>query len=101
RSAASTYALSLHDALPISAGGRTGGPGFRLVRQENRGKAAALNHGLLLATTEVAVVIDADTVVTPGLLAAFGPHFADPRVGAVRSEEHTSELQSRVDLVCR
>jgi cellulose synthase/poly-beta-1,6-N-acetylglucosamine synthase-like glycosyltransferase len=57
--------------------------GFRLVRQENRGKAAALNHGLLLATSEVAVVIDADTVVTPGLLAAFGPHFADPKVGAV------------------
>jgi cellulose synthase/poly-beta-1,6-N-acetylglucosamine synthase-like glycosyltransferase len=57
--------------------------GFQLVRQENRGKAAALNHGLLLATSEVAVVIDADTVVTPGLLGAFGPHFADPRVGAV------------------
>jgi hypothetical protein len=31
----------------------------------------------------VAVVIDADTVVSPGLLAAFGPHFTDPRVGAV------------------
>src|SRR5207247_3695671 len=26
---------------------------------------------------------------------------ADPREGEVRSEEHTSELQSRVDLVCR
>ncbi|HVW32848.1 MAG TPA: glycosyltransferase [Acidimicrobiia bacterium] len=59
------------------------GVGFRLVRQENAGKAAALNHALLLTTTEVAVVIDADTVVSPGLLGAFGPHFADPRVGAV------------------
>jgi peptidoglycan/xylan/chitin deacetylase (PgdA/CDA1 family)/GT2 family glycosyltransferase len=56
---------------------------FRLVRQENSGKAAALNHGLLLATTPIAVVIDADTVVSPGLIGAFGPHFADPRVGAV------------------
>ncbi|MDQ1506674.1 MAG: peptidoglycan-N-acetylglucosamine deacetylase [Actinomycetota bacterium] len=56
---------------------------FRLVRQENSGKAAALNHGLLLTTTPVAVVIDADTVVSPGLIGAFGPHFADPRVGAV------------------
>ena len=69
--------------VAFTAAGRPGGVRFRLVRQENRGKAAALNHGLLLATTEVAVVIDADTVVTPGLLAAFGPHFADPRVGAV------------------
>ncbi|HEV7536428.1 MAG TPA: glycosyltransferase, partial [Acidimicrobiia bacterium] len=59
------------------------GATFRVVQQENRGKAAALNHGLLLTTTEVAVVIDADTVVSPGLLAAFGPHFTDPRVGAV------------------
>src|SRR5581483_10330901 len=69
--------------LHLTAGGRAGPIGFRLVRQENRGKAAALNHGFMLATTEVAVVIDADTVVTPGLLGAFGPHFADPRVGAV------------------
>src|SRR6266536_4087125 len=37
-----------------------------------------------------------------------GAHVAHPRPGgarlhlrAVRSEEHTSELQSRVDLVCR
>ena len=69
--------------VAFTGSGRTGGVRFRLVRQENRGKAAALNHGLLLATTEVAVVIDADTVVSPGLLGAFGPHFADPRVGAV------------------
>src|SRR6266849_7324788 len=26
---------------------------------------------------------------------------AKPALGAIRSEEHTSELQSRVDLVCR
>jgi len=72
--------------VAFTRGSRPGGPAgvrFRLVRQENRGKAAALNHGLLLATTEVAVVIDADTVVSPRLLAAFGPHFCDPKVGAV------------------
>jgi peptidoglycan/xylan/chitin deacetylase (PgdA/CDA1 family) len=64
-------------------GGPTPGVRFTLVRQPNGGKAAALNHGFLLATTDLAVVLDADTVVSPGLLAAFGPHFADPRVGAV------------------
>ena len=67
----------------FTAAGRAGVVRFRLVRQENRGKAGALNHGLLLASTELAVVLDADTVVSPGLLGAFGPHFADPRVGAV------------------
>src|SRR5204862_7455478 len=30
-----------------------------------------------------------------------GPGRVDPAVGALRSEEHTSELQSRRDLVCR
>src|SRR5699024_12310632 len=30
----------------------------------------------------------------------FGPHLP-PRTGRSRSEEHTSELQSRFDLVCR
>jgi cellulose synthase/poly-beta-1,6-N-acetylglucosamine synthase-like glycosyltransferase len=69
--------------VAFTAAGRPAGIGFRLVRQENRGKAAALNHALLLAGTEVAVVIDADTIVSPGLIAAFAPHFADPRVGAV------------------
>src|SRR2546429_739171 len=28
-------------------------------------------------------------------------HMADPVVGQARSEEHTSELQSRLHLVCR
>ena len=64
-------------------GGPSPGIRFTLVRQPNGGKAAALNHGFLLTTTDVAVVLDADTVVSPGLLAAFGRHFADPRVGAV------------------
>jgi peptidoglycan/xylan/chitin deacetylase (PgdA/CDA1 family) len=67
----------------FTAAGRTGGARFRLVRQDNQGKAGALNHGLLLATTELALVLDADTVVSPGLLGAFRPHFADPKVGAV------------------
>src|SRR5205814_1150625 len=43
--------------MTFATPGRSSGVRFRLVRQENRGKAAALNHGLLLATTEVAVVI--------------------------------------------
>src|SRR5207249_7719505 len=35
--------------------------------------------------------------------AATHPHFAaiEPSTASIRSEEHTSELQSRFDLVCR
>src|SRR5690349_23379441 len=29
------------------------------------------------------------------------PEFLDPHIAVARSEEHTSELQSRRDLVCR
>src|SRR2546421_9172782 len=69
------YTLSLHDALPI------------LARQSLR-----CNGGEDLA----------DRVVTqphrPGVLAQRRRPY---RLSAVRSEEHTSELQSRSDLVCR
>src|SRR2546421_8521587 len=34
-----------------------------------------------------------------GVVTAVGPGVSDPKPG--RSEEHTSELQSRSDLVCR
>src|SRR5690349_23259300 len=65
------YTLSLHDALPIFIG-----PDGKVVldkdlRPEKEGKA----------TVEVSNVL--------------GEHVAQ------RSEEHTSELQSRRDLVCR
>src|SRR2546422_6488320 len=65
------YTLSLHDALPIS----------RPV-----GRAAHLRQD---AT---------GPVLRPGLRRRAGPAVAD---GNVRSEEHTSELQSRLHLVCR
>src|SRR2546426_3859883 len=65
------YTLSLHDALPISS---------RVMR----------------ATSE--------SISRPGAArcAAAGPGAARPRAtNAVRSEEHTSELQSPCNLVCR
>ena len=40
-------------------------PRVKLLRQANRGKPAALNHALAEATGEIAVTIDADTVVDP------------------------------------
>ena len=55
----------------------------RLLLQPNRGKPAALNHGLSEATGEVIVSIDADTMVDPEAIPRLVRHFADPRVGAV------------------
>jgi len=55
----------------------------RVIRQPQRGKAAALNAGIAVATGDVVVVLDADTVLAPDFLRLVAPHFADPAVGAV------------------
>src|SRR2546422_3610292 len=70
------YTLSLHDALPISCGspeaGRKGGPPATRCRAPGAGLGAPARR--------------AD---------------AKPAEQVGRSEEHTSELQSRLHLVCR
>ena len=58
-------------------------PRVRLLLQSNRGKPAALNHALLEATGEIAVSIDADTVVDAEAIPRLVRHFANPAVGAV------------------
>jgi cellulose synthase/poly-beta-1,6-N-acetylglucosamine synthase-like glycosyltransferase len=58
-------------------------PRVRLISQPNRGKPAALNHGLAEATGEVIVSIDGDTIVDPEAIPRLVRHFADPKVGAV------------------
>src|SRR3989442_10166149 len=71
------YTLSLHDALPISH-----------LRHDQRGAGRRDHHGGLLH-------LPAGVPVPPARL-RLGP------VGTgTRSEEHTSELQSRPHLVCR
>src|SRR2546422_7193021 len=71
------YTLSLHDALPISRRGRAAGEGEQPARAD-RGEPARRGRR--------------------GRGARQRP--ARMRRGA-RSEEHTSELQSRLHLVCR
>src|SRR3712207_8970191 len=78
------YALSLHDALPISAGGPAG-------RRRPRSEAAPLARAHGRRVAPVAVARLPEGVRDP----------RDREAGHDRSEEHTSELQSRQYLVCR
>src|SRR5206468_12617655 len=86
------YTLSLHDALPISVFG------LKLRSAVVCGHRAVGADTDMILTAHVDGVLDVpDDVYRHGLsvLAQVGPE-DDPR-----SEEHTSELQSRSDLVCR
>src|SRR5688572_31943809 len=77
------YTLSLHDALPIFERGVVGDEVLHL----------ALDH-------EVAALLDVDAVIAGELRAREAQGFRGSRERA-RSEEHTSELQSQSNLVCR
>jgi cellulose synthase/poly-beta-1,6-N-acetylglucosamine synthase-like glycosyltransferase/peptidoglycan/xylan/chitin deacetylase (PgdA/CDA1 family) len=55
----------------------------QIIHQVNRGKAAALNHALSEARTEIVVTIDADTEIEPDAIRKLIRHFSDPQVGAV------------------
>src|SRR5205085_11825964 len=80
-----TYTLSLHDALPILSGrGR-----YRLPLQPDHGD---LGHA------RAAVPREHDREPAG---AARRPHGRCPLCLPHRSEEHTSELQSQSNLVCR
>src|SRR5690606_39814909 len=84
------YALSLHDALPISKLAKTRREkGFRCFFASNEEFRQEIKAGRL-----------------PIYKNPFKPKRADDGsiiewVGIPRSEEHTSELQSRENLVCR
>ena len=54
-----------------------------IIHQVNRGKAAALNHALSHAQTEMVVTIDADTEIEPDAIRLLLRHFSDPKVAAV------------------
>src|SRR2546422_3484694 len=75
------YTLSLHDALPICQHGRT------------RSGLSRSDHGGGGSRREAH-----QAVRRPRPVRACGP---DGQAGGARSEEHTSELQSRLHLVCR
>jgi cellulose synthase/poly-beta-1,6-N-acetylglucosamine synthase-like glycosyltransferase len=56
---------------------------LRLVRQDNGGKASALNTGMRFADGEVLVMVDGDTVFEADTIRHLVRPLADPGVGAV------------------
>src|SRR5207302_2999548 len=95
------YTLSLHDALPISS--RDFHPGSRNVG-EAVGVVGCLIDcvGEILADLVPIHVDRGDKVdVTDVIAAEVDVHDSGHAVAGLRSEEHTSELQSRENLVCR
>src|SRR5438270_9766922 len=86
--------LSLHDALPIS---------YVLANVYRR---AAIGEALALAIVPWLLAAVLSTLRRPSALGTLGVAFATAALLAshlltARSEEHTSELQSQSNLVCR
>src|SRR5699024_11764057 len=98
--ALSTHTLSLHDALPISSWNCTDerGPAHA------RAPARPVGGSLVRADGETLGIAVADGGLLPVVHRFEERHRRDVGLadGVVeRSEEHTSELQSRFELVCR
>lgn len=54
-----------------------------VLTQVNQGKAAALNNGILHASGDLILCVDADSRILPDSLQKGARHFIDPEVGAV------------------
>src|SRR5207247_10956498 len=95
RAAPAVGSLSLHDALPIF--------GHELVQHVERLHGdGEPDTGLEVGGQEPRVAgLAANDAVVAAEEEATASFAARPATRGSRSEEHTSELQSRVDLVCR
>src|SRR5205085_8709844 len=89
-----TYTLSLHDALPISSASGRSGKSFA------RSSPNCASRCTRFSATQVAerpLLSEAQVQIFP----CASPRSMARSTSFERSEEHTSELQSQSNLVCR
>ncbi|MFC8799306.1 glycosyltransferase [Promicromonospora sp. NPDC057138] len=67
-------------------------PGVIARTQRNRGKGAALNHGIDYALGDILVLVDADGVFGPDTLTEMVRGFTDESIGAVCGDDRTMNL---------
>src|SRR5690606_40686964 len=86
------YTLSLHDALPISIGSdQYGRPLYGSLNQQASALVATPGTNRRFADFDAVHLLESTGFST----------YWGATLGVERSEEHTSELQSRENLVCR
>lgn len=73
-------------------------PQVRVFSLANGGKSRALNFGIAQSTSEVVLLLDADTVLAADAPALLARHFTDPRVAAVAGN---AKVGNRVNLMTR
>src|SRR5207249_11840606 len=93
------YTLSLHDALPILLGNAVGPTDSWLAEVESSSTGPE-GDGVVPTISAIGLLQGDSARISTGKLKLISLPQADAGL-AVRSEEHTSELQSRFDLVCR
>src|SRR5699024_12831300 len=85
--------LSLHDALPIF--------GLHLIGVPAELEGIAEERSAVTASLVLEELARGDMGIAAAIMAPAAAATAIASYGDARSEEHTSELQSRFDLVCR
>jgi cellulose synthase/poly-beta-1,6-N-acetylglucosamine synthase-like glycosyltransferase/peptidoglycan/xylan/chitin deacetylase (PgdA/CDA1 family) len=69
-------------------------PSVRLIRQDNAGKATALNTGINLTDAPIVVMVDGDTLFEKQTLRRLIAPLADPEVGAVSGNTKVGNRRS-------
>src|SRR5438105_2511440 len=92
------YPLSLHDALPISFSAARTAATVALRASGYRTSTQLGHHIKTIESLELTIKADSKMIQK---MKTFSKKRNVTSYDSARSEEHTSELQSRVDLVCR
>src|SRR5206468_10853727 len=100
-SASAIYTLSLHDALPICQYWRQLRRGTARAARLLGRLAGSVRRGLINDCSQMRSTSQSIVFVINSLTAGGAERVLVDVLAYLRSEEHTSELQSRSDLVCR